>query len=336
MGADDADQEAAKDGVDADDAGEPGGGEDEQEGQADHGFGGAVLQASVAAQDPDEAGPDAKDQEQRPADDAEEGPEGGEAAAVVDEGDAQRQQDPADDVVADAGGEGGDADDVAEQLQLGQDAAEHGEGGDGEGGADKEAEDAEADGLGALVALKLLVQAPGDGVAEAEGQGHARERHADGGPPVVAEHAQIDLEAGQEEEDDEAEIGNVGQDGHAVGGEDVGLEAGDAHHDGRAEQDAADDLGDDTRLAEVAERVVQQAAEDDDDGRLHDEEQDRVAGVVQNGIDAVQDAALGCHAGRRRARRTGRGRRGRDGRQHRRHDGRGDGHCRHDGQEGEG
>ncbi len=39
-------------------------------------------------------------------------------------------------------------------------------------------------------------------------------------------------------------------------------------HDGGAEYDAADDFGDDAGLADQGEGVVEEAAEDDDNGRL--------------------------------------------------------------------
>ena len=75
-----------------------------------------------------EARPHQQEQEERVADGREQHPQRGDARAGVDERDAERQQDPADHVVADAGGEHHDADGGAQELELGEDAAEDGEG----------------------------------------------------------------------------------------------------------------------------------------------------------------------------------------------------------------
>ena len=111
--------------------GEPGGGEHHQHGQSDHALGRAILQASGPAEDPDEGRPDDKDEHQSPSDAAKQGPEGGEAVAVVDQGDTESKKNPARYVVADSGSQNGDANTGAEQVQLAENAAEHRKGSDG-------------------------------------------------------------------------------------------------------------------------------------------------------------------------------------------------------------
>lgn len=113
-----------------------------------------------------------------------------------------------------------------------------------------------------------MVQPPGDGKAEAERQQHAGDPHAQSHPPVVGEQADVDLEADEEEEQEEAEVGDIVEDGHGGRREDLILEVRDPRQDGRAQENAADDLGDDPGLADERQRVVQQAAEDYNDTSL--------------------------------------------------------------------
>lgn len=152
-----------------------------------------MLQASGPPKDPNEGGPDDEDEQKGPADAAKQGPEGGQAAAVVDQGDAEGEEDPAGHVVADAGSQDGDADTGAEQVQLAENAAEHGEGGDGERGADEQAVDAEAYGRLDEVGVELVVDTPSDGEAQAEGDDHAGQADAQGGFPVLGEQPDVDL-----------------------------------------------------------------------------------------------------------------------------------------------
>jgi hypothetical protein len=216
------------------------------------------LQAARLAQAPDKHGPDGKDQKEGPADGAQQHPERGQARRVVDEGDAEREQHPADDVVADAGGQHGDADVAVQEVELRQDAAEDGKGRDGERGADKERKDAKVNVVRRAVVIghgELVVQAPGEGDPEAERERHAGEPDDDGGLDVFGKQPDIQLEGDEKEKHNEAERRNVVEHGHRLGGKDVGLEARDAHHDRRAEYDAANDLGDDARLLEQAQGV---------------------------------------------------------------------------------
>jgi hypothetical protein len=85
---------------------------------------------------------------------------------------------------------------------------------------------------------------------------------------MVDEHAHVDLQSDEKQEQDEAEVGHQVDDDHRVGGEDGFLEPGDAEHDGGAEDDTAYDFGDDDRLADVGEGPLEGAAEYDDDACL--------------------------------------------------------------------
>lgn len=138
-----------------------------------------------------------------------------------------------------------------------------------------------------------MVQTVGDSHAEGKGQGHSGQADGQGNLPVLGEEANINLEGNQEEEYDQAQIRDIVQDGDGFGGEDGGLKVGNAHHDRRAQQDAANDLGDDARLSHVGERIVEKTAEDDDDGSLDDEQGNGARGAVLDRIGALQDASLG-------------------------------------------
>ncbi len=139
---------------------------------------------------------------------------------------------------------------------------------------DEQHKDSEADRLGSGFVAKLIVQTPRDGTSQPKGQRHAEDAHTGGHLPVADEEAQVDLEADEEEEEDESDVGDESEVGHGSGREDGVRESGNAAHDGRAQQDAAHDLGDDSRLAQSGQRVVEQTAEDDDDAGLNDEDDD--------------------------------------------------------------
>lgn len=67
-------------------------------------------------------------------------------------------------------------------------------------------------------------------------------------------------------------------------------EARDAAHGGWAKQDAANDLGDDTRLADLLEGKAKDASDNNDDGSLNDKESKRIRGFKLGGISAANDA----------------------------------------------
>lgn len=111
---------------------------------------------------------------QRPADGAQQDVDGRDARALaaglcVDEGDGECEQDPADDVVADAGREDDDADRRLEQLELGQDPAQDGERRDRHGRAREQEEVAKVD----RGRDELVVDRHGDlRAGEEEGEGN--------------------------------------------------------------------------------------------------------------------------------------------------------------------
>ena len=115
---------------------------------------------------------------------------------------------------------------------------------------------------------ELMEQAIGDGTAQPKGQGHAGGADTQGDPPVAQQQAEVDLESDQEEEQDQPQVGDIGQVGNGLLGEDVLGEARNAAQGGGAEQNAADNLRDHAGLPDPRERVVQDAAEDDDDSGL--------------------------------------------------------------------
>ena len=108
--ADEAREEGPEDGVDADDAREEGGAERDQQRERYDGLAGTFFEAVRAFEDEHEYGPDGEDEEQDEAQADEQDVERGDAGSRVDESDAQSEEDPAHDVVADPGGEDNDPD----------------------------------------------------------------------------------------------------------------------------------------------------------------------------------------------------------------------------------
>ena len=96
-----------------------------------------------------------------------------------------------------------------------------------------------------------MIDGDRDGGAEPEGQDEAGDGYRARRACVAAEHARVYLHAHDEHEENEAEVRGEVQHGHGRGREDGRGEAGDAAHDGRAEDDAANDFCDDPRLADA-------------------------------------------------------------------------------------
>lgn len=71
-------------------------------------------------------------------------------------------------------------------------------------------------------------------------------------------------------------------------------EAGNATHSSWAEQDTANDFGNDTRLLDLLEGETEGTSNNDDEGGLNDEEPKRIRGLECSGVRATNDAvALG-------------------------------------------
>lgn len=164
--------------------------------------------------------------------------------------------------------------------------------GNGHCDADEEEKRPKRDVLDARLVAKLVVQAVGDCAAQGKRKGHAGSAHAQRGLPITHEPAQIDLEPDDEQKQDQPDVRDETEIRHGRGGENRLREPRDAAHDRRAEEDAADDFGDDARLTDLGEGPVERAAEDDDYAGLDDEEHERVLGVIVRGVSAFDYAAL--------------------------------------------
>lgn len=139
--------------------------------------------------------------------------------------------------------------------------------------------------------VELLVDAPGNGKAQAKGKKHAGQANAQGGLPVLGEEADVDLfarqhsynpgcgrrpshlQGDQKKEDEKTQVGHIVEHGHGISREDgcdLGqppatalnqgtvhtiFESRDAHHHRRTQQNAADDLGDDAWLVQQPEGI---------------------------------------------------------------------------------
>lgn len=139
---------------------------------------------------------------------------------------------------------------------------------DGNGNTDEEHVHRKVDMLNPVVIPKLVVQAPRDSATQAKRQGEARKGNSGRDAPVAEEETHVRLEADHEEVQDEAEVGDKVEVDDRLRGEDGGAEARDVAHYGGAEDDAADDLGDDAGLADLGEGPVEDVAEDDDQAGL--------------------------------------------------------------------
>jgi hypothetical protein len=127
---------------------------------------------------------------------------------------------------------------------------------------------------------ELIVHANGDRRAKPKGQDEADGRYGEGGAGMSSEDAQVRLDADEEEEEDQADVGDEVQIGDRSRREDVVGEVGNATKGCRAEDDAGDDVGDNARLSKAREGDAQDAREGDDDDGLDDKEHDGASPVL--------------------------------------------------------
>lgn len=139
---------------------------------------------------------------------------------------------------------------------------------DGNCNTNKEHVHRKLDMLNPIVIPELVVQPPRNGATQPERQREARKGNSGRDAPVAEEEAHVGLEADHEEVQDEAEVGDEIEVDEGLLREDGGAEARDVAHDGGAEDDAAEDLCDDTGLADLGEGPVEDVADDDDQAGL--------------------------------------------------------------------
>lgn len=103
-------------------------------------------------------------------------------------------------------------------------------------------------------------------------------------PRITTEESHVKLEADDEQEEHETDIGDQGKERPREDRENVVREAWDMSADGRTEQDAAYDFRDDLGLADSTEQQAQGLREDDDDAQLDNEQSNLLA--VSDELDA--------------------------------------------------
>jgi hypothetical protein len=143
----------------------------------------------------------------------------------VDQSDGQREQDPADNIVTDACAQHDDSDRGPKQLQLREDAAEHGKSSYGHRDTDEEKEGPKGDGLNACIVsvglvsicgrkkrtellLELMIKPVSDRTTQPKGQRHSSSADAQCDSPIELENSHIDFQADEEKEQDQSQVGN--------------------------------------------------------------------------------------------------------------------------------
>ena len=173
-------------------------------------------------------------------------------------------------VVGNAGREGNDTHRGVKKLKLGQDTTQNRKGRNGNSHTDEEHKHGESDVYNPLVTGKLVIQSPGNTASHGKRDGETTASYRCGNSPIAHEEADVRFQADDEEVQHQTEVGDKGQVGEGFGGEDGLSEARNAPHHGGAEQDAADDFGDDAGLADFGEGPVEHMADDQDKTGLHE------------------------------------------------------------------
>lgn len=285
------DEEGAKDGVDANDVGDPSADEDEKEGDHDHDLVGTIFKASGATGEPDEGRLDEEEEDEDPSDGAEENVERGQAGVGIDECYGQSKQDPANDIVSDTCGKHDDADLGVEQLGFGKDTGEHRESSDGHGDTGEENEMTERD---IVTVDERVVDSNRDRRTHTEGHDHSGKTDDSGLLGAATNDAHINFETDEEKEEHETKGGDQVEIRQGRRREDVVCEARNATHGGGTEQDTTDDFGNYTRLLDLLKHETEHAGDNDDDGGLDDEKSKRVRSLKVGGVCAANDAVGGA------------------------------------------
>lgn len=139
---------------------------------------------------------------------------------------------------------------------------------DGNRNTDEEHVDREVHVLDTVFITELVVQAPRDGTSKPERHRQAREGHRCRDTPIAHQEAHVGLQADHEEVQHETKICDEVEVDDGLLGEDGIAEARDMPHDGGPQDDSADDLSDDARLADLGEGPVEDMADDDDQAGL--------------------------------------------------------------------
>ncbi len=196
-----------------------------------------------------------------------------------DDGEDERQQRPGQDVVDGGTGEGEGADLGAVHAPLGEDAGQDGEGGHRHGGPDEQGKGQERHRL-AVDDPVAAVQQDGEQAAQCEGQRHRRDRDHRRQPLLAADELGVELEADDEHEDHQAELGHHLEEGANLGREQqLRQVARESAQQAGPEHDAGEDLAHHRRLADAAEQRPHQPGHDDDDGDVDQHDRGDLTGA---------------------------------------------------------
>ena len=148
---------------------------------------------------------------------------------------------------------------------VGEDPGQHRERGDRHRRADEQRERQVVDLLAADDVVGVVERKP-QHEPKPEGQRDRGERDHRGGALLAPDQVHVELEPDDEHEDDQPELGHDRQERPDLEGEEVLVEiAGERTQQGRAEQDAGDDLPDDRRLTHPPEQNPHHPGHDHDD-----------------------------------------------------------------------
>ena len=127
---------------------------------------------------------------------------------------------------------------------------------------------------------KVLVDGDGDSGPHSEGDDHPCSRDDGRVPTILLDDFHVDFQPDQEEEEDQANVGDEVEVRGRSGREDLGSESWYATKSRWTKEDAAYHFGNDFGLFDVTEGKTKTLGEDDDDDELDDEECDGLCGKV--------------------------------------------------------
>lgn len=222
-----------------------------------------MIEGSRSASEPYKGPPNGEEQNDCPSYSTEQDVHSRNTRISIDKRQCQCKQDPSDDIISDSRGEDDYANLVFEQFGAGKDTTQDRKRGDAHSDTDEEHEMAKRSGR--LIDI-FVVDGHRDGRAKAERQNHTGERYDGRVAAILLHDRRVDFEADQEEEEDQADVGDEVKVGDGLLGEDAISKVWDTAHNRWSEDDTSNDLGDDFWLFDQTENPSQTLGEDDNDG----------------------------------------------------------------------
>lgn len=197
-----ANQEASENWVDSNDTSEPRREERHEQDQRNHPLRWSVLNTAVPAEEPQKCRPHQEAEEENPSNRAQHDIQRSDSRAVVDQGNAKSEEDPANHIVSNSRRKDCDSDRCTKQIELGKNTAKHRKSRNTECCTNEKSVHTKTDRHNSFICPKLMIQSPCNAKTQSKRQQHSSQSHAQSDSPVFYEELHVYFQGDEEEEKD--------------------------------------------------------------------------------------------------------------------------------------